>query len=218
MDVFPRMLGTEGISISWLYTSTTATTYRVYKFDLAVTFAEDDTAQLLREVVLSTADCGLTYRPDDFRDTTTGSEPGLEVGYAIVPLDQEGGTLTQLTGKASANGFIVAWFGDIVVDMVAQGGGPVEDVTVKLSHMVDNKIDGRYEEFLEEKTDPYGQAVLKVRVQDKAWTDLTQHFRVTVEKISEKSETAPYVQKDSLNVSGASDPRADGTYAPILDD
>ena len=89
----------------------------------------------------------------------------------------------------------MTWFGDVVVKVEAEGGGAIEDVNVKLSHMKlddsDNVIiDDKYEEFLEEKTDAYGEAVLRVRVQDSSWSDLTQHFRVDVEKLSEKSQTA----------------------------
>ena len=59
MDVFPRMLGNEGVSISWLDTSTEATGYRVYKYDASVPFAEDTSARLLKEI--STSACGLTH-------------------------------------------------------------------------------------------------------------------------------------------------------------
>ena len=90
MDVFPRMLGKEGVSISWLDTSTEATGYRVYKYDASVPFVEDTSARLLKEIAVKKADCGLTHDYLDFRDTTTGSEPGLQVGYAIVPLKANG--------------------------------------------------------------------------------------------------------------------------------
>ena len=91
MDVFPRMLGKEGVSISWLDTRYEDTSgYRVYKYDASVPFAEDTSARLLKEIPLQKEYCGLTHDYLDFRDTTTGSEPGIEVGYAIVPL-KEGG-------------------------------------------------------------------------------------------------------------------------------
>ena len=85
----------------------------------------------------------------------------------------------------------MTWFGDIRVNVAADGGGPVEDVTVKLSRMkydgsgTNVIIDETYREFLEEETDAYGETVLKVRVQDSDWTDLTQHFRVEVTKTSQ---------------------------------
>ena len=146
------MLGKEGVSISWLDTSTVATGYRVYKYDASVPFAEDTSARLLKEISLKKADCGLTHNYLDFRDITTGSEPGLEVGYAIVPLDDAGAEIKdkvgvggfdlapsssgsarrsrrRLTGASPVNsGFIVTWFGDVRVSVVADGGGPVEGV------------------------------------------------------------------------------------------
>ena len=83
----------------------------------------------------------------------------------------------------------MTWFGDIRVSVAADGGGgPVNDVTVKLSRMkydgsgTNVIIDETYREFLEEETDAYGEAVLKVRVQDSDWSDLTQHFRVDVDE------------------------------------
>ena len=45
------------------------------------------------KVVLSTAECGMTFSPDDFLDTTTGAEPGLDIGYAVVPLENVDGDL-----------------------------------------------------------------------------------------------------------------------------
>ena len=69
MDVFPRMLGKEGVSISWLDTRFEDTSgYRVYKYDASVPFAEDTSARLLKEISLKKADCGLTHNYLDFRD------------------------------------------------------------------------------------------------------------------------------------------------------
>ena len=137
----------------------------------------------------------------DFRDTTTGSEPGLQVGYAIVPLDDAGVEDREKvgvsgynfapssserrrrlqdtnTGGGGGNGFIVTWFGDIRVKVEAEGGGPVEDAIVKLSRLVSNDLDPAYTEFFEGLTDEFGEAVLEVRVQDRAWSSKTQHFRL----------------------------------------
>ena len=106
MDVFPRMLGKEGVSISWLDTRFEDTSgYRVYKYDASVPFAEDTSARLLKEISLKKADCGLTHNYLDFRDVTTGSEPGLEVGYAIVPLDNNG---KEDKSKVGVGGFDLA--------------------------------------------------------------------------------------------------------------
>ena len=137
-DVFPRMLGREGVSISWLDTRYDDTSgYRVYKYDPSMPFAEDTSARLLREIPLKKADCGLTHNYLDFRDATTGSQPGLEVGYAIVPLDAAGDEVKEKVGisgvsfapsssgrrrrlatssasaPSTSSGFIVTWFGDI---------------------------------------------------------------------------------------------------------
>ena len=97
-DVFPRMMGTEGVSITWLDTRYEDTSgYRVYKRDASVPFAEDTSARLLQEIP---EEGGL--RPPhnylDFRDATTGSQPGLEVGYAIVPLDAAGDEIKDKVG------------------------------------------------------------------------------------------------------------------------
>jgi len=184
MDVFPRVRGKDGISISWLYTSPTAKVYRIYKYDPAKAFTDDASKSLLREVQLSTAECGLTFRPDTFHDTTTGSEPGIEVGYAIVPLEGPDSALVESTDKAGVFGFIVTWWGDIRVKVEAEGGGPVEEVIVKLSRLVSNYLDPAYTVFFEGLTDEFGEAVLEVRVQDRAWSSKTQHFRVEVEKTS----------------------------------
>jgi len=246
MDIFPRMLGKEGVSISWLDTSTVASGYRIYKYDPSAPFAEDTSARLLREVSSST--CGLTHNYLDFRDATTGSEPGLGVGYAIVPLDAAGAEIKdkvgvsgdkfalsssgsrrrarRLQGGASSSttsGFIVTWFGDVRVSVVAEGGGPVEKVTVKLSRMKDDgsgkvDVDETYREFLEEETDAYGEAVLRVRVQDSNWFSKTQHFRVDVEKLSDKKEGADYDQESPLRVSGFDDSLdRNGAYFPVPD-
>ena len=62
MDVFPRMMGKEGVSISWLDTRFDDTSgYRVYKYDASVPFAEDTSARLLKEIAVKKADCGLTH-------------------------------------------------------------------------------------------------------------------------------------------------------------
>ena len=67
MDVFPRMLGKEGVSISWLDTRFEDTSgYRVYKYDASVPFAEDTSARLLKEISMKKADCGLTHNYLDF--------------------------------------------------------------------------------------------------------------------------------------------------------
>ena len=68
-------------------------------------FAEDTSARLLKEISLKKADCGLTHNYLDFRDVTTGSEPGLEVGYAIVPLDDAG---AEIKDKVGVGGFDLA--------------------------------------------------------------------------------------------------------------
>ena len=212
-DVFPRMMGTEGVSITWLDTRYEDTSgYRVYKYDASVPFAEDTSARLLQEIPLKKADCGLTHNYLDFRDATTGSQPGLEVGYAIVPLDAAGDEIKDKVGisgvsftpssferrrrltssalaSSASSGFIVTWFGDIRVKVEAEGGGPVEGVIVELGHLVHNEIDAYYPMgFLQEETDEYGEATLEVRVQDRSWFSKAQHFRVTVRKTSPKTD------------------------------
>ena len=107
----------------------------------------------------------------DFRDITTGGEPGLYVGYAVVPLNISG---VEDKAKVGESGFYVTWFGDVYVDVVAEGGGPVEDATVKLSHLVDGELDPAYTNFVEVLTDEYGVAHLEVRVQDPNWSGLTE--------------------------------------------
>ena len=79
--------------------------------------------------------------------------------------------------------------------MTAEGGGPVKDTLVKLSHLVDGEIDERYRDFVEVLTDEYGEAQLQVRVQDPKWTGLTQHFRVTVEKKSTRLDKPDLVHE-----------------------
>ncbi len=134
-DVFARMLGPQGVSLSWLSTRYTDTTgYRIYKIaDVTQPFAEDTSATLLREVVVRKADCGLTYYPLNFRDITTGGEPGLSVGYAVVPLDD---AFEEIKDKVGMSGFIVTWWGNIQVRVQAEGGGPVRDVLVRVSAQI----------------------------------------------------------------------------------
>jgi hypothetical protein len=181
-DVFPRMKGTLGVSISWLYTSPSYTVYRIYKVANAYTpFVEDTSARLLHEVELRKAICGATFEPLSFRDTTTGSQPGIEVAYAIVPLDSSGDELKHDVGKS---GFVVTWWGDVHVSVSAQGGGGVQDVTVRLSHLVNNDLDPEYTNFTEGITDDYGHVTLPVRVQDRAWANISQFFTVDVYKAS----------------------------------
>jgi hypothetical protein len=213
MDVFPRMLGKEGVSISWLDTRYDDTSgYRVYKYDASVPFAEDTSARLLKEIAVKKADCGLTHDYLDFRDTTTGSEPGLEVGYAIVPLDGAGDEIKDKvgvsghssapsssgrrrrlqdtnTGGGGGNGFIVTWFADIRVKVEAEGGGLVENVTAKLTRLMpDGTGDvSFYTNFLTDNTNEFGEATLEIRVQDRSWFSKTQHFRVEVEKTSKNA-------------------------------
>ncbi len=164
-DVFPRMMGTEGVSITWLDTRYEDTSgYRVYKYDASVPFAEDTSARLLQEIPLKKADCGLTHNYLDFRDATTGSQPGLEVGYAIVPLDAAGDeikdkvgisgvsftpssserrrrlTTSSASASSTSSGFIVTWFGDIRVKVEAEGGGPVEGVIVAPGTQRDRRV------------------------------------------------------------------------------
>ena len=247
MDVFPRMLGTQGVSISWLDTRYDDTSgYRVYKYDASVPFAEDTSARLLKEIAVKKADCGLTHDYLDFRDTTTGSEPALEVGYAIVPLDGAGDELTDYVGVSGynfapssserrrrlqdtnagggGNGFIVTWFADIRVKVEAEGGGPVEKVTVKVTRLMPDGTgdDPSYTNFLTDNTNEFGEATLEIRVQDRSWFSKTQHFRVEVEKLTEKKQTATsYVQDHPLRVSGytgyTGSPDVNGDYFPILD-
>ena len=106
-------------------------------------------------------DCGLTHAYLDFRDVTTGSQPGIYVGYAVVPPDDDG---VEDKAKVGKNGFVVTWFGDVYVNVAAEGGGPVKEVLVKLSHLVNNALDPAYTNFTEVLTDEYGEAHLKVRV------------------------------------------------------
>ena len=104
--------------------------------------------------------------------------------------------------------------------VVAEGGGPVEDVTVKVGHLLTNAIDGNYPMgFVTAQTDEYGEATLEIRVQDSNWFSKTQHFRVDVEKLTEKKQTATsYVQDHPLRVSGyTGSPDVNGDYFPILD-
>ena len=101
-------------------------------------FAADTSARLLREVSLSTPDCGLTFRPDTFRDVSTGADPGLAVGYAVVPLEDIADDLVELRDKAGVSSFVVTWFGDIYVEVAAEGGGPVQGANVSLSHLCEN--------------------------------------------------------------------------------
>jgi hypothetical protein len=195
MDVFPRMLGQEGVSISWLDTSTVATGYRVYKYNPSEPFVGDTSRKLLREV--ATSACGLTHNYVDFRDVTTGSEPALQVGYAIVPLDAGGDEISVKVGvtgfnsatawvvSSTSSGFIVTWFADVQVKVEAEGGGPVKGVTVEVGHLVNALIDPNYPMgFVSALTDEYGEATLEIRVQDRSWFSKTQHFNVTVEKTS----------------------------------
>ena len=83
--------------------------------------------------------------------------------------------------------FVVPWWGDVVIDVAAEGGGPVREALVKVSRLVDGEIDPSYTDFVQKKTDAFGVARLPVRVQDPFWNDLTQHFRVTVEKNSTRA-------------------------------
>ena len=57
------------------------------------------------------------------------------------------------------------WWGDVHVSVSAQGGGGVQDVTVRLSHLVNNDLDPEYTNFTEGITDDYGHVTLPVRVQ-----------------------------------------------------
>ena len=153
------MKGTLGVSISWLYTSPSYTVYRIYKVANAYTpFVEDTSVRLLHEVDLKVPTCGVTYEPLNFRDTTTGSQPGIEVGYAIVPVDVSTGD--ELGYDVGKSGFIVTWWGDVHVSVSAHGGGPVRDVTVRLSHLVKNNLDPEYTNFTEGFTDDYGHVIL----------------------------------------------------------
>ncbi len=196
------MKGTLGISISWLYTSPDYTVYRVYKVaNVNTPFVEDTSARLLHEVELKKAICGATFEPLNFRDTTTGSQPGIEVGYAIVPLDSSGDELKYTVGES---GFIVTWWGDVHVSVSAQGGGGVQNVTVRLSHLVNNDLDPEYTNFTEGITDDYGHVTLPVRVQDRAWANLTQFFTLNVYKATTTAKGKVIVhtfQPSSANVS-----------------
>ena len=83
----------------------------------------------------------------------------------------------------------MTWFADIRVKVEAEGGGPVEDVTVKVGHLLTNAIDGNYPMgFVTAQTDEYGEATLEIRVQDRDWNSKTQHFRVEVEKTSTRDD------------------------------
>ena len=44
------------------------------------------------------ANCGTRFAPLTFRDLDTSRVPGKRVGYAVVPLNGTGETLTELAG------------------------------------------------------------------------------------------------------------------------
>ena len=67
---------------------------------------------------------------------------------------------------------------------------------MKLTHLdLHGNPDPSYTNFVQGVTDDFGEVTLEVRVQDPAWTALTQHFSVEVEKTSERKNKPDVVHK-----------------------
>ena len=130
-------------------------------------------------------------------------------------------TTSPASASSTTSGFIVTWFADVVRKVEAEGGGPVEKVTVKLSHMKlddsDNVIiDDQYMGIPSRKeTDAYGESGAQGARSGFIMERLDAALPRGRREASVQKEDATYVQADPC-CSGFGLGR-DGDYFPVLD-
>ncbi|KAJ1451362.1 hypothetical protein M885DRAFT_468528 [Pelagophyceae sp. CCMP2097] len=173
-DVVPALISSTGVRFAWLDTSTDEQGFQIFRSPV------DALAKttLIADIPTKSKSCGQPFSPISYYDRDVGDVPGTHVMYTVSTVGSDGDPKESTTAL-----FTSPWVGTLTVAVTSESGSPVRDVTVVVNHLLDDgTVDDKYSPLLSGDTDNYGEFESEIRVTDRDWTAVKQHFLIQVSK------------------------------------
>ncbi|KAJ1451351.1 hypothetical protein M885DRAFT_529968 [Pelagophyceae sp. CCMP2097] len=179
-DVVPALISSTGVRFAWLDTSLLEHGFRIFRSPVD---AKEKTT-LIADIPTSSKSCGQPFSPISYYDRDVGDVPGTHVMYTVSTV-KDGEPVDSTTAL-----FTSPWVGMLTVSVVSalipkrtESGSPVRGVEVSVDHLLeDGSADDKYSPLVLGVTDNYGEFESEIRVTDRTWTAVKQHFLIQVSK------------------------------------
>ncbi|KAJ1452456.1 hypothetical protein M885DRAFT_499110 [Pelagophyceae sp. CCMP2097] len=175
-DVVPALISATGVRFAWLDTSEDEDGFRIFRSPVGA----PEKTTLIADIPTSSVSCGQPFSPISYYDRDVGDVPGTHVMYTVSTV--AGG----IPVKSTTALFTSPWVGTLTVNVMTESGSPVRGVAVEVDHLLDDgSVDAKYAPLIAGETDIFGDFESEIRVTDRTWTAVKQHFLVRVSKTTE---------------------------------
>mmetsp|Transcript_25123 Transcript_25123/g.84394 ORF Transcript_25123/g.84394 Transcript_25123/m.84394 type:complete len:1055 (+) Transcript_25123:94-3258(+) len=175
-DVVPALISSTGVRFAWLDTSLFEQGFRIFRSPVD---AKEKTT-LIADIPTTSKHCGQPFSPISYYDRDVGDVPGTHVMYTVSTV--QGGEPKDSTTAL----FTSPWVGTLTVSVITESGSPVRGVSVSVDHLLDDgSVDEKYAPLIAGETDIFGDFESEIRVTDRTWAAVKQHFLVRVSKTTE---------------------------------
>mmetsp|Transcript_25125 Transcript_25125/g.84415 ORF Transcript_25125/g.84415 Transcript_25125/m.84415 type:complete len:1058 (+) Transcript_25125:35-3208(+) len=175
-DVVPALISATGVRFSWLDTSEVEEGFRIFRSPVGA----PEKTTLIADIPTTSKHCGQPFSPISYYDRDVGDVPGTHVMYTVSTV--QGGEPKDSTTAL----FTSPWVGTLTVSVITESGSPVRGVSVSVDHLLDDgSVDEKYAPLIAGETDIFGDFESEIRVTDRTWAAVKQHFLVRVSKTTE---------------------------------